>query len=429
MECQKKLSAMKIRQKITRDLALGFFSRFFHMFVSYAVLFIMARYLKKEEMGAFFFAASIATFAVMFANLGTRDYLMRRAATKPGESAQYLSETLSFRLPLFVVYFLLINLSMFLVRPDIMEVTLITSTYVLLDECSSTFTAIFLGVKKILYDVVGVVISKAVLLGLILLAVQMEWGFLYVISCHIMANAVWLSIVYWIMGKKIGTFQIIWDLKIFRRVMTEALPFFLLTFLYVAHSKIDTLMLGLMKTYAVVATYEASYKLLEASRFILQPVSMVFFPLFVEMAGKDDWKDIRRLFQKMVFALGLLAVGIVCIVVVAADIIIPLVYGPKYFDSIPILRILFLAVPMIYLGSVSGLLAFSIHMEKKVVRAFLYSVAINIILNSLFIPRWGAFGAAWTTVVSETILAVYLLGLVFFELKTKRQNGVIEKTC
>jgi O-antigen/teichoic acid export membrane protein len=84
---------------------------------------------------------------------------------------------------------------------------------------------------------------------------------------------------------------------------------------------------------------------------------------------------------------------------------------------------------MIYLGSVSGLLAFSIHMEKKVVRAFLYSVAINIILNSLFIPRWGAFGAAWTTVVSETILAVYLLGLVFFELKTKRQNGVIEKTC
>ena len=39
-------------------------------------------------------------------------------------------------------------------------------------------------------------------------------------------------------------------------------------------------------------------------------------------------------------------------------------------------------------------------------------VTANILMNAIAIPYWGALGAAWTTVVSESILAGWLLWLV-----------------
>jgi O-antigen/teichoic acid export membrane protein len=176
-------------------------------------------------------------------------------------------------------------------------------------------------------------------------------------------------------------------------------------------------MIGFLKPYSEVATYEAGYKLLEASRFIIIPIGMIFFPIFSEMAGQKQWEEIQRLFKKMLFRLGAIGSLLMIVVGLTAGVIIPAVFGPKYDDSILVLRILFFSVPFLYIGMTSSLVAKSIFLEKRTIKIMLACVIVNILLNSLAIPLWGALGAAWTTVVTQALLAVWVVKLNITELR------------
>jgi O-antigen/teichoic acid export membrane protein len=135
------------------------------------------------------------------------------------------------------------------------------------------------------------------------------------------------------------------------------------------------------------------------------------------MAGQKQWEEIQRLFKKMLFRLGAIGSLLMIVVGLTAGVIIPAVFGPKYDDSILVLRILFFSVPFLYIGMTSALVAKSIFLEKRTIKIMLACVIANILLNSLAIPLWGAVGAAWTTVVTQALLAVWVVKLNITELR------------
>ncbi|MGH7900768.1 MAG: polysaccharide biosynthesis C-terminal domain-containing protein, partial [Thermodesulfobacteriota bacterium] len=84
-----------------------------------------------------------------------------------------------------------------------------------------------------------------------------------------------------------------------------------------------------------------------------------------------------------------------------------------------------------YLAAVNSFFIRSIHLERKALKIVLTCVIINITLNFFCIPLWGAIGAACTTVITETILAVLLIILNFQELQarcSKETVNILENT-
>jgi O-antigen/teichoic acid export membrane protein len=199
--------------------------------------------------------------------------------------------------------------------------------------------------------------------------------------------------------------------------MRLSLPFFVMTFLGLVLFKVDTLMLFLIKSSSTVAIYEAAYKPLEASRFIIRPAAMIFFPACCSMAACNAWLQFRSVYRRLLLVAGLLGMIVTLGMLITAGFIIPVAWGPQYEESIPILRVLSLAVPAVYLGFVAAFLANALHAEKKAIRIMLVCVSVNVILNSITIPLWGSLGAAWTTVISESLLAIWLIQLIIHTLK------------
>lgn len=73
---------------------------------------------------------------------------------------------------------------------------------------------------------------------------------------------------------------------------------------------------------------------------------------------------------------------------------------PKYFGAYKIVPIIALAY---FIGQTSGLSNLSIYQEKKTLQMmymFLGTAILNIILNFLLVPKFGAYGAAYATVLS-----------------------------
>lgn len=99
--------------------------------------------------------------------------------------------------------------------------------------------------------------------------------------------------------------------------------------------------------------------------------------------------------------------GAVCFV--AAFFIIPyfmnLVYGDKFQDAVPIIRILLVgAVAFLYAAFYAPLMA-AAERYKFVQIASVTQVVLNIVLNLVLIPRKGTYGAALATIISY----IYLL--------------------
>ena len=137
------------------------------------------------------------------------------------------------------------------------------------------------------------------------------------------------------------------------------------------------------------------------------------------MVTLNSWPQFYSLFRQLLLATGVLGIGVMLFVQLTAGFIVPGVWGSQYRDSVPILRVLILALPAVYLGFVSIFMANALHLEKKVLPIMLTCVFVNVLLNMISIPKWGPLGAAWTTVISETLLASWLVGLIARELKTR----------
>src|SRR5262249_42508776 len=159
------------------------------------------------------------------------------------------------------------------------------------------------------------------------------------------------------------------------------------------HFKVDALLLFALTTPAAVATYETGYKLFEVSRFVVRPTATVFYPVSAALAGRGDWPGFSRTLRQLLLLAGGVGAAISLTVLVAAPVAIRLVWGSHYADTVSVLRILYLAVPALYLGFVSTFLAGALHQEGAAAQALALCLAANIALNLLAIPRWGPMGA------------------------------------
>jgi PST family polysaccharide transporter len=183
------------------------------------------------------------------------------------------------------------------------------------------------------------------------------------------------------------------------------------------HFKADTVMLGFMRPLATVASYEAAYRLFEVSRLVIRPVALIFFPICVGLAARHEWDELRRLFRKLTRTSMLLGGAATVGVVLLAGWVVPLVFGARYHDSVPLLRVLVLTAPFLFTGLLAVALVHTLHQERYAIRAACGCLATNVVLNSVAIPIWGPIGCAWITLITQTLWTVWLSRIVLRRLR------------
>jgi O-antigen/teichoic acid export membrane protein len=413
-----KLTANKL--KITKDLTWATSANFVEKAVGYLVIVMLTRYLTKEQMGQFFFASTLALFFALIPNAGINSYLFRDVSTKGKGILKEFSETFSLRLALSVVYLVAINVFITLYDPALFTVVLLTAIYIILEQLSQSFGVLFLGLKHAAYDAVAKITGKLALLAAIYAVINMGRGLNGVLAAYIVANSVLILLGAGLVWHFFGRLQWRWRPAANRQTLRLSWPFFAVTILSLVHLKVDTLLLGFLGTYADVATYEAAFKFLEVSRVAIRPFGMIFFPIAAERAAQGRWWAFRRLTRRLWLATVGLGILVALVVVAGAAYIVPAVFGPKYDDPIPVLRVLFLSVPILYLGMLNMFLATALHLERKVVGGFLLSVIVGVALNLFAIPRWGVMGAAWIVLITESILAFWVLRLILQAMRERR---------
>jgi O-antigen/teichoic acid export membrane protein len=202
-----------------------------------------------------------------------------------------------------------------------------------------------------------------------------------------------------------GTFRP--RLSIMKFAFLESFPLGLSTVFWQIYYRIDTVLLERMKGDVVTGYYNAAYAILQLINVLPSLAMVVLFPKLVDHVHADV-----RIYKKQMrlYAVAFLGAGVVLGIAAAVMApLLPIYFGAEYAASVHLLRILAWTVPVLYMNQVLAQSLVAIKKTKTLTLITCIGLAVNISLNLVFIPTYGAVAAAWTTVITEYAVSLSLL--------------------
>ncbi len=399
------------RHKTRSDLLISFGGQVFYKAAAFVTIALLARSLVKEDFGRLMFVLALATIGVHFTELGTRAHLIRSIAPASHQALDRLSEVLSLRVPMLAAFVALMIGGVWLYDATLLPIAVAITAYAAIKELYGSFAAVMVALRRVSATVIAFGSGQLMLLAFVAWSAWQGGRLPVVLIGYVMTSVLMLALILAQMDWTRGRFRPTLAIGRLRRVLAVSLPLFAISLLEFLHLKFDTLMLGTMGTFEMVATYEAGAKCLEASQFLIRPVSLIFFPICAAAAAQGDWTGLRRLAPRVTLAGVGLGLSLTVAMWVVAPWFVPLAFGDEYPDSVAVLRAIYLSVPLLFATTVGLFLATSMHRERWAGLVMLVGLAVNIALNAWWIPTYGPLGAAWATVASQAAIASTMLGM------------------
>jgi O-antigen/teichoic acid export membrane protein len=184
-----------------------------------------------------------------------------------------------------------------------------------------------------------------------------------------------------------------------------ALPFALLSGIAVVNSNVDILMLGFFVSDAEIGIYRITVRIATLVAFALTAVNAAFGPNISSLFAKQNFVELQLNASKA--ALASLALALPCFLIFAfAGYWVLLLFGQEFTQGTEQLTVLAFGQLVSALAGSVGLLLMMTQHAKKAANSLLLSVVVNIGLNLLLIPLYGALGAAIATSTSMILLNI-----------------------
>jgi O-antigen/teichoic acid export membrane protein len=185
-----------------------------------------------------------------------------------------------------------------------------------------------------------------------------------------------------------------------RAFLKAAIPIGWATLMSRIYYNFDTLMLSFMRGDEVVGWYSAGYRIILVLTNIAGIYGVVYLPALTKKISNS--KETAKTLVDRSFRLLLSFVIPVTVggILLSPKIII-FVFGVQYTSAIVPFQILLIAVLVIFASVVFSYGLIGLGKQKQLAIYSTLAAVFNIGLNFLLIPKYGAVGAAITTVISE----------------------------
>jgi O-antigen/teichoic acid export membrane protein len=375
------------------------------------VLMVMAApLLGAVAFGSYQFVQAATTMLALFIDLGTGMWTTRALARDRTRAAAIVGTALRIRFVAVLPYLAIVAVASAVAGPgETRRGLAILGLAALVNAFVDYFGAIFRGFER-LGDEARLNVLRAVLIaaaGLGALCLQRSVASL---AAGLLVGMI-LSAIYglWVLRRRyaLGMRTDTFDRTLARSVVSEALPLWVAGLLSLLYFKGDIVILKVFAGDAEIGAYSAAYKVFEGLMILPAVVMAATFPPL----ARARHQPARQRRWEAVLVTSLLALGLLVGVVVylGSGRIVRLVYGAGFLRAVPSLRVLSLAVPILFVNY--GLTHFMIarDLERRNVAFAGLLLVVNVGVNLVLIPRRGGPGAAWATLITEVVLTTCCL--------------------
>lgn len=400
-------------QRISYNLGIAVISRFIVGAIGLVVIGLLTRSLGPAGYGYYNLIFAYLFIFSSIADLGLYAVLVREISkVDSGEEKIIASKIFTLRLGVVVLILAAADLLVFaLPYPLLVKLgVLVASLFSVFSSLTQVLTGIFQKHLRLYFVSLADIISRASQLALLIVLVYLKAGLLMFVGAAVFSEIVhfFLTLLFSRSLTRVGIFI---DFKYWREILKISLPIAASLVFVLIYFKLDTVLLSLMKPAYDVGVYSVAYKILEVVIFLPAIYIGLIMPLLSKHAFGDRTEFVRT-FRKAFNALSVFALPLAAYLFVLSDKIVGIIGGSGFVQSGPVLKILSIAILLIFFGNLGGNAIVALNLQKKGMWIYLAGAVFNVTANLILIPRYSYFAAAWTTVATEVLITFWMFQLI-----------------
>lgn len=402
-------------RKIALNAMISTGARVINLALSLIIIGFVTRYLGQAGFGNYATILAFLYFFTVLSDLGLYSICVRDISRPEADESKIASNAFTIRV---ILGLLIFGLSPLIVNffPYPVEVKL----GVVIGAVGFWFlsnNAILISVfqKYLRMDRVAIseVSGRLVQFILVITFIRFNLGFLYIVLALVAGGFADLLLNFLFVQKYIRV-SFSFDFPLWTKILKQSIPLGVASIITMIYFKLDTVMLSVIKSSVDVGIYSLAYKILESLIFFPAMLVGLIMPLLSRYAFSARKKFVeicqRTINTLLIFIVPLL-IGTICL----SKKIVIFIGGSDFTKSAGVLNILIIATGIIFLEVLFSNIIISLEQEKKLVYIYATGLLINLITNFIFIPQYSYYGAAATTLLTELVVAVLML-LVLYKL-------------
>lgn len=218
-----------------------------------------------------------------------------------------------------------------------------------------------------------------------------------------------------------------------RSLFRDSLVYWAFGVFFMIYLWIDSAILAILCPPEVVGWYGVPTKIFTSTMVIPVIVATAWLPNLVASFERDP-AGIGRAARAPIETILILSIPVAVLAAMAADPVIPLLFGPAYRNAAPVMAVLALAIPPMYLNILLNQVLVAARRQRAWTWVMAGATVVNPILNLVLIhvcdARYanGAIGAAASMVVTEVLIVGVGLKVVGYQVLDRSSVARLAKT-
>ncbi len=410
---------MSIRKRLNSHLTANlkntgwmFFDRIFRMGTSLLVGIWLARYLGPEQFGVMNYAFVFPLVLSALVSLGINTVLTSEIPVKIAtpEVDQLVLTSVILKVTTGFLAFLLILLANHQLHqqdPRLMALVSISAA-TLIFQGFDTVDIYFQSIRKVYYSIIPKVLAFGLGTLARLYGLTNELPVIYFVKVTVVELAVGYLSIYLIYTnhRRLSFFRFPLDRNMAVRLLRLSWPLMLAEFFIFMYMRLDQVMIEHLASSTELGKYSAALRLSETWYFVAGALTASFYPSIITLRIQNYQAYLER-YQSLLNLLAGLGMLISIIISLWAEPISNLIYGSQYSGVGLILSIHIWTGLFVFLAVGSNNWFVVENLQTFLMGRTIAGALINVLLNLILIPRYGAVGASIATLIAQ-ISAAYL---------------------
>ncbi len=387
--------------------------------IQLAIGMLTARYLGPSNYGLIGYAASVTAFALPVMQLGLQSTLIQEMIETPEQEGGIMGTALAMDLISGMACIGMVCAFVGLANPGETETLAVCALYSLslifraaeLMQCwfqyklESKYPSIVMLCSYIIVSVYKIYI---------LAASRSIYWFTAVNSIDFGITGIALIVIY----RKLAGQRLSISLDMAERLIKRSKFYILAAMMVTVFQNTDHIMLKMMIGDAENGFYTAAVTCMSVCQFLYTAVTDSARPVVLSSRRENREafeRNVSRLYCVMIYMALIQGVGFS----VFARLIVGVLYGEEYLAAVPVLRIMVWQIAFSFMGSVRNMWILAEGKQNLVWKLNLTGAVLNVAVNWVLIPRWGACGAAAASLATQ-VFTNFVLG---FAVRPLRENN------
>lgn len=368
------------------------------------IIALLTRYLSEDDWSAYITATSFLSFFGVFVDFGLTLTLTQMISSPHADEKKITGNVLGLRLVSGLIFYSLsLIVVIFLPYTEMakMAVAAGSAAFFFLSAATSLI-GLFQKHLAMRRYVVAELTSRGFYFVFTILCVFFKLGLVPVLLAMGAANGFWLLFVIMAAKPLISLRpQINWT--IWKEALYRSSPIAISTIFNLVYLRGDVLILAWAKP-GEVGQYGTAYKVVD----ILTAFPTMFMGLLLPQltaAWEENKIVFKNLLQKAFDVFAVVIIPLFFGSQIVAEALTVLIASQKYLIAGSVLKILMIAIVCVFISTLYGHTIVALHKQKVMTWGYAFTAAVSIIGYLLVIPKFGMWGAAWVTCLSEFLIA------------------------